>query len=145
MLRASWTLLLLLPLVAYAQSSNGTQGASSTSFSLSVGTNSDGQTFTSSIPITASPAQSSGNSSSSGNSTASGNSSASVTSTSNAPVFSGTVGGGGLSGGIAPSPGATGGAEGPDDNYIAAASGLIIRPFVVGMVGALVGGVMVVL
>ncbi|KAG6851042.1 hypothetical protein H0H93_002934 [Arthromyces matolae] len=151
--------LLLLPLLAIAQS-NSTNQTVITSTSLAtyetLGPNRQISTGTSSYFFfsTVSPTQTaSGNSSVSANSTISGNNTASANATSSStsptstqilPTAPTTISAGGGTAG-APLPGATGGAYGPDDKYIAAASILARNtPFVV-IGGLFVSGALMVL
>ncbi|RDB28812.1 hypothetical protein Hypma_015494 [Hypsizygus marmoreus] len=148
--------LLVLPALAAAQSTNSSSPSptvfTSTSLStfLTLGPSRQISTVTSAIVTvitqTANPSPSS-NSTASGNNTASstsaGNSSASATTTTtpkNLPTAATTINGGGGSNG-APLPGATGagGAYGPDDGYIAAASSLRRNTALVGLGGLVVG------
>ncbi|KAK0465153.1 uncharacterized protein EV420DRAFT_941769 [Desarmillaria tabescens] len=153
--------LLILPLVALAQSNTGSAQVSTIFSVASSGTVTSIATILTTITNTASSSSASGNSSSSasGNSTstASGNSTAtksqshtSDTSTtpSNLPTAStdGVNGGGGTAG--APSPGATdssGNKYGPDDSYIAGATALQRNGLFIGLVGLVVGVVMTLL
>ncbi|KAJ3576666.1 hypothetical protein NP233_g286 [Leucocoprinus birnbaumii] len=106
-----------------------------------VSTITSGIVFTTTQILTPAP-QPSGNGTISGNSTVSANST-SIT-PSNLPTAPTNINGGGS---VAPSPGAAGvgGAYGPDDNYIAAATALKRNAFVVGFVGIALGGAMLVL
>ncbi|KAG6842633.1 hypothetical protein C0991_000160 [Blastosporella zonata] len=161
----SLLVLLALPLFAAAQSSTSTSNSStpsqlvitSTSLSAFVTLGPDRQisagtktiVFTSTSTIA--PTQSASNNTGSTNSTAIANStvtanstSSSTTPTSPLPTAPTTISGGGGTNG-APLPGATGGAYGPDDKYIAAASMLARNTLLVGLGGLVVTGALMVL
>ncbi|KAF5367239.1 hypothetical protein D9615_010669 [Tricholomella constricta] len=149
--------LLALPLLTAAQSSSGSGGApsqtviTSTSLSTFVTLGPDRQISTGTRTIVVTTTQLNNDSTASGSNTASltstGNSTNSHSSTqtpSNLPTAPTTIAAGGGTAG-APLPGATGGAYGPDDGYIAAALSLQRNTLLVGLGGLVVGGALIVL
>ncbi|KAG6857586.1 hypothetical protein H0H87_000185 [Tephrocybe sp. NHM501043] len=162
-------LLTALPLFAAAQSStatgngngNGTSNASQVVFTSTtvstfetIGPDRQISTGTRTIVITSTstiaPTQSASNNTASGNNTASASPSGNNTSSSSAtrttilPTAPTDVAAGGGANG-APLPGATGGAYGPDDKYIAAASSLARNTLLVGLGGLVVSGALMML
>lgn len=142
------SLLVLLVLPIFALSQNATRVViTSTSLSAFVTQGSTATStflFTTTEQIVLSP-NSTASSNSSASATASGNatSSSRTTTSQNLPTAATTIDGGGGNG--APVPGATGGAYGPGDGYIAAAIALKQNALVVGVAGFVLGGALLVL
>ncbi|EDR15603.1 uncharacterized protein LACBIDRAFT_291493 [Laccaria bicolor S238N-H82] len=142
------SLLVLLFLPIFALSQNATRIViTSTSLSAFVTQGSTATStfvFTTTQQVVLSP-NSTASSNSSASATASGNatSSSRTTTSQNLPTAPTSIDGGGGNG--APVPGATGGAYGPGDGYIAAAIALKQNALAVGVAGFVLGGALLVL